>query len=277
MSMAGPTRSTSAQSDASHASATRARSRRRPPQPTSRASSSASTDSGPAGAERPRRRGNRSALRLFPRRKAGESDLKALGGPVDLSKEIVDEFVGMSMKEASQKLGISASAMKKACRKLGIQKWPHKSLRASVDVMTYNSAYVRRLYSKYAEKPEGGDPLLVPEMPEATGTGMSTAGPSGYRAEEHAAGGHSPSDISEGSEADELSPCATPCVAAGHAQHALGHAQPVYHHLGPPQHHTHMHHGRSDGATPSVVWDNSGWGMEQPEGQGHARGHGGAN
>eukprot|EP00286_Rhodomonas_abbreviata_P028745 CAMPEP_0181306572 /NCGR_PEP_ID=MMETSP1101-20121128/10378_1 /TAXON_ID=46948 /ORGANISM="Rhodomonas abbreviata, Strain Caron Lab Isolate" /LENGTH=482 /DNA_ID=CAMNT_0023412651 /DNA_START=74 /DNA_END=1522 /DNA_ORIENTATION=- len=89
-------------------------------------------------------------LRLFRRKKHGGESCANGAGPVDISLKLLKDMSHLSLKEASQKLGLSTSAMKKACRKLGVERWPIPS--AKTPVIKYNSAYVRRLYCKYAEK-----------------------------------------------------------------------------------------------------------------------------
>mmetsp|Transcript_70119 Transcript_70119/g.106038 ORF Transcript_70119/g.106038 Transcript_70119/m.106038 type:complete len:509 (+) Transcript_70119:102-1628(+) len=94
--------------------------------------------------------GDGQTLRLFRRKKhSSDSCPSDLAGPVDISLKMLREMSDLSLKEASQKLGLSTSAMKKACRKLGVERWPIQG--AKTPVIQYNSAYVRRLYCKYAK------------------------------------------------------------------------------------------------------------------------------
>eukprot|EP00960_Hanusia_phi_P038919 753656-Hanusia_phi.AAC.20 len=60
---------------------------------------------------------------IFPRRKMGEASRKT--DAVWLSMELVHSLSDRSLQEAAKHLGISATALKKACRVLGIERWPY--------------------------------------------------------------------------------------------------------------------------------------------------------
>ena len=63
---------------------------------------------------------------VFPRRKTCDDkrDFSA-PAPVDVTLEVLEQLCSLSLPKAASKLGISATAMKKACRKLGITRWPY--------------------------------------------------------------------------------------------------------------------------------------------------------
>lgn len=63
---------------------------------------------------------------IFPRRKAGERT-RVNSKPVVLNDAILRQLFTLPLHEAAVRLGISATAMKSACRKLGIKKWPYRS------------------------------------------------------------------------------------------------------------------------------------------------------
>jgi len=63
---------------------------------------------------------------IFPRRKAGEQT-RVNSKPVVLNDTILRQLFTLPLHEAAVRLGISATAMKSACRKLGIKKWPYRS------------------------------------------------------------------------------------------------------------------------------------------------------
>ena len=94
---------------------------------------------------------------IFPRRRGGN------GGPVQpvvITLEILKSLEGNPLSEAAQKLGVSATAFKHACRKLGIQRWSYKKGggRPSKPCVI-NNAYVQKLYRKYAaEKRSASSP-----------------------------------------------------------------------------------------------------------------------
>ena len=66
---------------------------------------------------------------VFPRRKPGHAKRDCskdqMIGPVAVTMEILEGLASHSLPTAASKLGISATAMKKACRKLGISRWPY--------------------------------------------------------------------------------------------------------------------------------------------------------
>jgi hypothetical protein len=63
---------------------------------------------------------------VFPRRKTCDDkrDFSA-PAPVDVTIEVLEQLCSLSLPKAASELGISATAMKKACRKLGITRWPY--------------------------------------------------------------------------------------------------------------------------------------------------------
>ena len=63
---------------------------------------------------------------IFPRRKAGERT-RVNSKPVVLNDAILRQLFTVPLHEAAVRLGISATAMKSGCRKLGIKKWPYRS------------------------------------------------------------------------------------------------------------------------------------------------------
>lgn len=68
-------------------------------------------------------------ITLFPRRKAGQSRPGGGKGPVVLNLELLEQFYGMPLHVAANRLGICQTAIKKVCRRLGIMKWPYKEMR----------------------------------------------------------------------------------------------------------------------------------------------------
>eukprot|EP00960_Hanusia_phi_P029119 747783-Hanusia_phi.AAC.3 len=67
---------------------------------------------------------------IFPRRKAGQHT-RVNSKPVVLNEKTLQELFTLPLHEAAVKLGISATAMKSACRKLGIKKWPYRTVQSS--------------------------------------------------------------------------------------------------------------------------------------------------
>ncbi|EKX42650.1 hypothetical protein GUITHDRAFT_111329 [Guillardia theta CCMP2712] len=61
-------------------------------------------------------------IKIFPRRKQGQP---SRGPDVYLTHDRLASFFHMRQKDAAEKLGISLSAMRSACRRLGIERWPY--------------------------------------------------------------------------------------------------------------------------------------------------------
>lgn len=64
---------------------------------------------------------------IFPRRKQGQH-ARINSQPVVLDEATLSQLFTLPLHKAAVKLGISATAMKSACRKLGIKKWPYRAL-----------------------------------------------------------------------------------------------------------------------------------------------------
>ena len=69
--------------------------------------------------------GGEGHITTFPRRKAGQ-DVRTNSAPVLLNKASIESLFHLSLQGAAAQLGLSRTAMKSACRKLGIKKWPHR-------------------------------------------------------------------------------------------------------------------------------------------------------
>jgi hypothetical protein len=66
------------------------------------------------------------AVRVFPRRKGGEClwpDRQAGRPPLHLDLGSIEPFVALTQKDAARRLGISLTALKKVCRRLGLHSW----------------------------------------------------------------------------------------------------------------------------------------------------------
>jgi len=63
---------------------------------------------------------------VLPRRKAGCLN-DPQRSPVMVTPDVLQSLFKFPLAVASQKLGLSATTIKKLCRKLGISKWPYKS------------------------------------------------------------------------------------------------------------------------------------------------------
>ena len=70
------------------------------------------------------------SVRIFPRRKAGENSvmgpsLQKGRAPLKFDRNSIQPLFAMPQKDAARMLGISVTALKKVCRKLGIPTWAH--------------------------------------------------------------------------------------------------------------------------------------------------------
>jgi hypothetical protein len=66
------------------------------------------------------------AVRIFPRRKGGEqtcADCQAGRACLQLDLSAIEPLFTTTQKNAARRLGISVSALKKVCRKLGVHSW----------------------------------------------------------------------------------------------------------------------------------------------------------
>jgi len=138
---------------------------------------------------------------VFPRRKAGQDRKDARTRPVTITLDLLDSFCEISLTEAAKKLGISSTAMKKACRKVGVKRWPYRK-NAEESVTRFNEAYVRRIHRKYAS--------AKARAPE----GAPAPGYAGAAKEEPFDEGGEELDESDGDERD-ASPSPAPGVALG--------------------------------------------------------------
>ena len=94
---------------------------------------------------------------VMPRRKAGQECAQA-AAPVVISKDTLEQYKDTPLSKVAAKLGISTTAMKKACRKLGVTRWPYNSTCApkpppkvaNADATHVDTAYVRKIFRKHA-------------------------------------------------------------------------------------------------------------------------------
>mmetsp|Transcript_38767 Transcript_38767/g.91543 ORF Transcript_38767/g.91543 Transcript_38767/m.91543 type:complete len:542 (-) Transcript_38767:62-1687(-) len=113
--------------------------------------------------------GTRTSLKLVPRKKRDFSGKSS--GAFELTTEKLREMGRISMKQAAHELGIAPSTLKKACRKLGVERWPHGSHGGSKSKgsMDYDGSYVRRLFAKYSRKQDGD--MMRAGTPDASASG----------------------------------------------------------------------------------------------------------
>ncbi|EKX53784.1 hypothetical protein GUITHDRAFT_150294 [Guillardia theta CCMP2712] len=66
--------------------------------------------------------GRRRVAMVCPRKQTSEND-----EPVMLTRELLQSYFDRSLSQVSAEIGICPTAIKRACRKLGIAKWPYKT------------------------------------------------------------------------------------------------------------------------------------------------------
>jgi len=109
--------------------------------------------------------------KVVPRRRPGQSLNEERA--VCITAETVERLSGtMSLAKASDVLGISSTAMKKACRRLGITRWRPSTHADSVLPPQIDSAYVRRIRRKHlASMSKSAQQQAAPTPAEETSPG----------------------------------------------------------------------------------------------------------
>mmetsp|Transcript_4039 Transcript_4039/g.11654 ORF Transcript_4039/g.11654 Transcript_4039/m.11654 type:complete len:183 (-) Transcript_4039:138-686(-) len=109
----------------------------------------------------------RCSVKIYPRRKGGAKLQQAdKSGPIIVTKSLLNRLSYLSLNEAASLLGISQTALKSACRKIGIRKWPSKDRAgatcqsASIDESAVDAQGPETLDLEY----DGGD--ADPESPQ---------------------------------------------------------------------------------------------------------------
>ena len=64
--------------------------------------------------------------RILPRRKACTDGTVAPAAPVVVTPELLDGVRGLPLRRAAEVVGVSPTAFKKACRKLGLRRWAYQ-------------------------------------------------------------------------------------------------------------------------------------------------------
>ena len=68
-------------------------------------------------------------VRLFPRRKLIGGEIPEKGrAPLKVDMAAIQALFGRPQSDAAKEIGISLTALKQICRKLGIQRWPYQRL-----------------------------------------------------------------------------------------------------------------------------------------------------
>jgi hypothetical protein len=147
---------------------------------------------------------------VIPRRKAGQAG-GDVASPVSITIETLERYSSVPLSKAAILLGISSTAMKKACRKLGVTRWPYSThSRAKLPppppksslTMQVDSAYVRKLFRKYSGHARIRDFDFGETSPVPVGSAGASAG-----------GGSEMSEISSSAAEISSSAASTPSEA----------------------------------------------------------------
>ncbi|EKX50226.1 hypothetical protein GUITHDRAFT_151252 [Guillardia theta CCMP2712] len=103
--------------------------------------------------------------RIFPRRKAGETSISASKSVVTLSKKDISMMFHMKQGDAANMLGISLTALKKACRRVGIDKWPYVRATPTLQLVAPCKSDVDSILAFFQDSTKNGIQAERPEMP----------------------------------------------------------------------------------------------------------------
>ena len=115
---------------------------------------------------------------------ACDADDDSGGGPrpASITLELLESMADLTIVAAAQRIRVSTTSLKKACRKLGVERWPYRSDRpppAAAMCRAKATAYLRRLHRKYG----GAEPRLLTQgrspgpASEASPSSVSSDGP----------------------------------------------------------------------------------------------------
>ena len=77
---------------------------------------------------------------IWPRSKHGQDHVFRSSKPVFLDEATVSKFFHLPLYKAAAKLGISNTSLKTACRKVGLKKWPYRTIIAAARRTTPSSS-----------------------------------------------------------------------------------------------------------------------------------------
>ena len=91
---------------------------------------------------------------IWPRSKHGQDDAFRVSKPVFLDEATVSKFFHLPLYKAAAKLGISNTSLKTACRKVGLKKWPYRTMIAAArrTTLSASSSSVSNSYRLLQEK-----------------------------------------------------------------------------------------------------------------------------
>eukprot|EP00291_Cryptomonas_curvata_P011824 CAMPEP_0172188440 /NCGR_PEP_ID=MMETSP1050-20130122/21931_1 /TAXON_ID=233186 /ORGANISM="Cryptomonas curvata, Strain CCAP979/52" /LENGTH=304 /DNA_ID=CAMNT_0012862947 /DNA_START=398 /DNA_END=1308 /DNA_ORIENTATION=- len=104
---------------------------------------------------------------ILRRRRPGEADADDVGPvrPVTVTLELLEGMADLTLVAAAAALRVSTTSLKKACRKLGVDRWPYRKDRPTqaagqnaAPPRDFDEAYVRKLHRKYGAAPRRAAP-----------------------------------------------------------------------------------------------------------------------
>ena len=69
---------------------------------------------------------------IFPRRKVGDGIFSSSPAPIVVTIKTLEDLRGYPLVSAAEKLGVSSTALKRACRALGIRRWSYQKLSPNI-------------------------------------------------------------------------------------------------------------------------------------------------
>jgi hypothetical protein len=114
---------------------------------------------------------------IFPRRKAGGGGCS--GMPVIITQEVLKTLEGQPLTAAAQRLGVSPTAFKNACRKLGIRRWAYRKGGAAASAADgiVTADYIQRVQRKHARPKKPSEPAARCQPSPADATPQSDPPP----------------------------------------------------------------------------------------------------
>ncbi|KAJ1474225.1 hypothetical protein T484DRAFT_3279877 [Baffinella frigidus] len=104
-------------------------------------------------------------VRVFSRKKLGEARRRT-DHPILVSAQMIHQLRNMTLKDASKELGLSATALKSVCRRVGIMAWPFKTAKDTRNVKKSRSVTAVRA----SAWPDDGDTTAPKTPPSAVPT-----------------------------------------------------------------------------------------------------------
>mmetsp|Transcript_36171 Transcript_36171/g.112978 ORF Transcript_36171/g.112978 Transcript_36171/m.112978 type:complete len:155 (-) Transcript_36171:343-807(-) len=115
---------------------------------------------------------------IFPRRSFGNEEVRAA---VQVSLPQIAKLFHLKQSEAADILGISLTALKNTCRKLGVKKWPYARKRSLCDLEKLQEEFFMELEGKARERDGRGSATSQSQSEDGR---TSSSGTGGYESED---------------------------------------------------------------------------------------------